>query len=205
MPPAPRPSHRRPTSQRLPAGYVCTRSSMSSSRARWQRCSPLSHPARSTISRRRHLCPTPGSGLRSTIRAITAVVAELLEAVREQRPRSRISSLPARVRSSARARPARRTSAQPCAPSTPYGVAKLAAFHALVALAPARADGLHASSAILYNHESPRRPETFISRKVTRAAASDQASASPHEVVLGDLDAVRDWSLGADVVRRPAR
>jgi GDPmannose 4,6-dehydratase len=77
------------------------------------------------------------------------------------------------------------------------GVCKLA-VHQLVGLARAR-DGLHASSAILFNHESPRRPETFISRKVTRAVAAIKLGRSD-ELVVGDLAAVRDWSAARDIV-----
>ena len=61
--------------------------------------------------------------------------------------------------------------------------------------------GLHASSAITFNHESPRRPERFLPRKVTRGAAAIKLGLQD-ELALGDLDAVRDWSARA---RRRAR
>jgi GDPmannose 4,6-dehydratase len=83
-------------------------------------------------------------------------------------------------------------------PATPYGVAKLAA-HGLVGAMRAR-HGLFACSGLTYNHESPRRPERFLPRKVTRAAAAISLGLED-ELVLGDLDAVRDWSHAADVVR----
>lgn len=86
----------------------------------------------------------------------------------------------------------------PMRPRTPYGVAKLAA-HGLVGAMRAR-HGLFACSGIVYNHESPRRPETFLPRKVSRAAAAIKVGLQD-ELVLGDLDAVRDWSHAADVVR----
>jgi GDPmannose 4,6-dehydratase len=60
--------------------------------------------------------------------------------------------------------------------------------------------GLFACSGITYNHESPRRPERFLPRKVTRGAAAIKLGLET-ELVLGDLDAVRDWSHAADVVR----
>jgi GDPmannose 4,6-dehydratase len=60
--------------------------------------------------------------------------------------------------------------------------------------------GLFACSGITYNHESPRRPERFLSRKVTRAAAAISLGLQD-ELVLGDLGAVRDWSHAADVMR----
>jgi GDPmannose 4,6-dehydratase len=57
---------------------------------------------------------------------------------------------------------------------------------------------MHASSGILYNHESPRRPPEFVSRKVTRTAAAIKLGLAD-ELRLGDLDAIRDWSFAGDV------
>jgi GDPmannose 4,6-dehydratase len=89
----------------------------------------------------------------------------------------------------------------PMRPRTPYGVAKLAA-HGLVGAFRER-HGMFAVSGITYNHESPRRPPHFLPRKVTRAAAAI-ALGLEDELVLGDLDAVRDWSHAQDVVRGAA-
>jgi GDPmannose 4,6-dehydratase len=86
----------------------------------------------------------------------------------------------------------------PKRPRSPYGIAKLAA-HQLVGVLRERY-GLFAVSGILYNHESPRRPEHFLPRKVTRGAAAI-ALGLQDELVLGDVDAVRDWSHAADVMR----
>jgi GDPmannose 4,6-dehydratase len=86
----------------------------------------------------------------------------------------------------------------PTRPRSPYGVAKLAA-HGLVGTMRERF-GLFACSGITYNHESPRRPEQFLSRKVSRGAAAIKLGVE-HELVLGDLDAVRDWSHAADIVQ----
>ena len=61
-------------------------------------------------------------------------------------------------------------------------------------------DGLWACSGILYNHESERRPEQFVTRKLTRAAAEVELGLA-REVAVGDLDAVRDWSFAGDVMR----
>lgn len=85
----------------------------------------------------------------------------------------------------------------PMRPVTPYGVAKLAVHHLVGAY---RRRGLHASSAITFNHESPRRPERFLPRKVTRGAAAMKLGLAD-ELELGSLDAVRDWSDARDVVR----
>jgi GDPmannose 4,6-dehydratase len=90
------------------------------------------------------------------------------------------------------------TERSPMRPRSPYGVAKLAA-HGIVGALRERF-GLFACSGIAYNHESPRRQERFVSRKITRGAAAIKLGLE-RELVLGDLDAVRDWSHAADVVR----
>jgi GDPmannose 4,6-dehydratase len=86
----------------------------------------------------------------------------------------------------------------PMRPRSPYGVAKLAA-HGLVGALRER-DGLFAVSGITYNHESPRRPERFVTRKITRGAAAI-ALGRQERLELGDLTAVRDWSHARDVMR----
>ena len=84
----------------------------------------------------------------------------------------------------------------PIAPVTPYGAAKAFAHH-LVGVY--RGAGLFASSVILYNHESPRRPDTFVTRKITSTvAAISRGEAS--ELVLGNTDARRDWGWAPDYV-----
>lgn len=85
----------------------------------------------------------------------------------------------------------------PFRPHNPYGVAKLYA-HLMVATYRTRY-GLHASSGILYNHESPRRPAEFVTRKVTRGAAAIKLGLQS-ELRLGNLDAQRDWSFAGDFV-----
>ncbi len=81
-------------------------------------------------------------------------------------------------------------------PHNPYAVAKLYG-HLMVASYRDRY-GMHASSGILYNHESPRRPPEFVSRKVTRGAAAIKLGLAT-ELRLGDLQARRDWSFAGDV------
>ncbi len=85
----------------------------------------------------------------------------------------------------------------PMRPSTPYGEAKLAALRVVGA---ARAAGQFAVAGIAYNHESPRRPQRFLPRKVSIGVARIAAGLDD-ELVLGDLEAVRDWSAATDVVR----
>ena len=84
----------------------------------------------------------------------------------------------------------------PLRPTSPYGAAKAYAHH-LVGVYRGR--GLHAVSAILYNHESPRRPATFVTRKITQGAALIAQGRAP-ELVLGNLDARRDWGWAPDYV-----
>jgi GDPmannose 4,6-dehydratase len=90
------------------------------------------------------------------------------------------------------------TEETPLAPVTPYGVAK--AYAHFITLSYRRRYGMHASSGILFNHESPRRPLDFVTRKITRAAASISLGLE-QEVSLGDLDARRDWGYAGDYVR----
>ncbi|MDQ3777403.1 MAG: GDP-mannose 4,6-dehydratase [Actinomycetota bacterium] len=86
----------------------------------------------------------------------------------------------------------------PPAPLSPYGAAK--AFGHFVTGAFRRQYGLHASSAILFNHESERRPPQFLTRKVSRGAAAISLGLE-RELRLGDLTARRDWGFAGDYVR----
>jgi GDPmannose 4,6-dehydratase len=88
--------------------------------------------------------------------------------------------------------------ATPLAPLTPYGVAK--AYGHFISASYRRRYGLFASCGILYNHESPRRPLDFLPRKVAAAAAAISLGLE-QELVLGDLDARRDWGYAGDYVR----
>jgi GDPmannose 4,6-dehydratase len=132
-----------------------------------------------------------------TIRSITAPSAELIAALCEHAPSARVVVAGSREIFGDGA-PSPQDERTPANPSSPYGVAKLAT-HQLVGLVREHA-GLHVSSAILFNHESSRRPQSYVSRKVTRAAAAISLGLAD-ELVLGDLDAVRDWSAAKDIVR----
>lgn len=85
----------------------------------------------------------------------------------------------------------------PFAPRSPYAAAKLYAYWIIVTYREAY--GLHASNAILFNHESPRRGETFVTRKITRAVAAIEAGRQ-ETLWLGNLDAERDWGHARDSV-----
>lgn len=82
-------------------------------------------------------------------------------------------------------------------PRSPYAAAKLYAYWATVNYRDAY--DLHATNGILFNHESPRRGETFVTRKITRAVANI-VSGSDEKLYLGNLDAVRDWGYAKEYV-----
>ena len=93
--------------------------------------------------------------------------------------------------------PAPQNEATPFRPRSPYAVAKLYAHWMTVVYREAH--GLFACSGILFNHESPRRGENFVSRKVTRGVAAILAGRSQN-LRLGNLDAMRDWGHARDFV-----
>jgi GDPmannose 4,6-dehydratase len=82
-------------------------------------------------------------------------------------------------------------------PRSPYGAAKLMAYWNTVNYRDGY--GLHASNGILFNHESPRRGETFVTRKIARAVAAI-AAGRQEKLFLGNLDAVRDWGYAKEYV-----
>ena len=86
----------------------------------------------------------------------------------------------------------------PFYPRSPYGVAKV--YGHWITVNYRESYGLHASSGILFNHESPRRGLEFVTRKVTFSAAAIKLGLQK-EVALGNLDARRDWGYAADYVR----
>ena len=86
----------------------------------------------------------------------------------------------------------------PFYPRSPYAVAKLYAYWIVVNYREAY--GMHASNGILFNHESPLRGETFVTRKITRAAAAISLGRQS-KLYLGNLDAKRDWGHAREYVR----
>ncbi len=86
----------------------------------------------------------------------------------------------------------------PFYPRSPYAAAKLYAYWIVVNYREAY--GMHASNGILFNHESPIRGETFVTRKITRAAAAIKLGLQD-KLYLGNLDAERDWGHAEDYVR----
>lgn len=82
-------------------------------------------------------------------------------------------------------------------PRSPYAAAKLMAYWATVNYR--EAFGMHATNGILFNHESPRRGETFVTRKITRAVAAIKHG-KQSKLYLGNLDAIRDWGYAKEYV-----
>ena len=87
------------------------------------------------------------------------------------------------------------TEKTPFYPRSPYAVAKLYAYWIVVNYREAY--GIHASNGILFNHESPRRGETFVTRKITRGLASIKAGLDDC-IYMGNIDAKRDWGYAPD-------
>ena len=85
----------------------------------------------------------------------------------------------------------------PFHPRSPYGVAKVYSYW--ITKNYRESYGIHASNGILFNHESPRRGETFVTRKITQAAARISRGLQD-SLYLGNLDAVRDWGYAPDFV-----
>jgi GDPmannose 4,6-dehydratase len=94
-------------------------------------------------------------------------------------------------------REAPQTEHTPFYPRSPYAVSKVAAYWAVVNYR--ESFGFHASNAILFNHESPRRGEGFVTRKITRAVAHILAGLQD-KLSLGTLDARRDWGFAGEYV-----
>lgn len=127
---------------------------------------------------------------------VTALgTTRLLESIREsgQRPRFYQASSSEIFGSS----PPPQSEATPFLPRSPYGAAKLYAF--FMTRNYREAYGLFAANGILFNHESPRRGETFVTRKITRAAARIKLGLAD-KLYLGNLDARRDWGFAGDYV-----
>jgi GDPmannose 4,6-dehydratase len=89
------------------------------------------------------------------------------------------------------------TEKTPFWPRSPYGAAKMYAYWITVNYRESY--GMHASNGILFNHESPRRGETFVTRKISRAVAAIKLGKQEH-LYLGNLDAKRDWGYAPEYV-----
>ncbi len=120
----------------------------------------------------------------------------ILEAMRETKVKARFyqassSEMYGKVRE------VPQTETTPFYPRSPYGAAKVYAYWITVNYRESY--GMHANNGILFNHESPRRGETFVTRKITRAVARIKAGLQ-HKLFLGNLDAKRDWGYAKEYV-----
>src|SRR6202035_1151864 len=120
----------------------------------------------------------------------------ILEAIREVRLRSRFYQASS-SEMFGKAQTVPQNEKTPFWPRSPYGVAKVFSFWATVNYRESY--GLHASNGILFNHESPRRGETFVTRKISRAAAAIKQGLQK-ELFLGNLEAKRDWGYAPEYV-----
>ena len=119
----------------------------------------------------------------------------LLEAVREVNPGARYYQ--ASTSEMFGSSPAPQNENTPFHPRSPYGASKLAAHWFTVNAREAY--GMHASCGILFNHESPRRGRTFVTKKIVEAVARIK-NGSREKLVLGNLDALRDWGYAPEYV-----
>jgi GDPmannose 4,6-dehydratase len=120
----------------------------------------------------------------------------LLEAIRETSPKARFyQASSSEMYGLVQAVPQREDT--PFYPRSPYGAAKVYAYWMTVNYRESYK--LHASNGILFNHESPRRGETFVTRKITRALARIKAGLQK-DLYLGNLDAKRDWGYAPEYV-----
>ena len=120
----------------------------------------------------------------------------LLEAIRQTKPESRFyQASSSEMFGKVQAVPQKEDT--PFHPRSPYGVAKVFGYWATVNYREAY--DLHASNGILFNHESPRRGENFVTRKITRSVAKIKKGLEK-ELVLGNLEARRDWGYARDYV-----
>jgi GDPmannose 4,6-dehydratase len=120
----------------------------------------------------------------------------ILEAIREAGLRSRFYQASS-SEMFGKAQQVPQTETTPFWPRSPYGVAKIFAYWATVNYRESY--GLCASNGILFNHESPRRGETFVTRKISRAVAAIKHGLQK-ELFLGNLDAKRDWGYAPEYV-----
>lgn len=132
-----------------------------------------------------------------TLEANTVGVLNVLEAIRKLSPHTRFYQASSSEMYGVPGVPAPFNETTPMHPQSPYGVAKLAAYH--LTRQYAQGYGLFATTGILFNHESPRRGGTFVTKKVTTAVARIKKGLQK-ELVMGNLEAMRDWGWSPEFV-----
>lgn len=131
-----------------------------------------------------------------TVDSVAMGTMRLLEAVRNTVPNARFYQASSSEMYGDNMDPMKNEST-PMTPASPYAAAKLFGHNLIRNYREGY--GMHASSGILFNHESPRRGETFVTRKITRAAARIKLG-KQDKLFLGNLDAKRDWGFAGDYV-----
>ena len=155
--------------------------------------STRSSPTRSTTSARSRTSASPSTCPEYTNDVTGMGTVRLLEAIRDARVEPRFYQ--ASSSEMFGATPPPQGEATPFHPRSPYAVAKVSAYWITVNYRESY--GMHASNGILFNHESERRGETFVTRKITRALAAIHLGLQD-KLYLGNLDAKRDWGYAPD-------
>jgi GDPmannose 4,6-dehydratase len=132
-----------------------------------------------------------------TTNVVALGMLRLLEAIRTVFGKSHVRFYQASSSEMYGLAPAPQNEKTPFYPRSPYACAKAYAYYQVINYREAYA--LHASNGILFNHESPRRGETFVTRKITRGIARVLAG-KDKKIYLGNLDAKRDWGYAKDYV-----
>src|SRR3954452_7592194 len=132
----------------------------------------------------------------ATAEYTAVVVTRLLEGIREVCPEARFYQASS-SEMFGRARETPQSEQTPFYPRSPYGVAK--AYGHFITVNYRESFGLHASAGILFNHESPRRGQSFVTRRISRGVAQIKLGLAD-ELVLGNLDVRRDWGYAKEYV-----
>ena len=132
-----------------------------------------------------------------TISANTLGVLSILEAIRQFSPHTRFYQASSSEMFGAPEVKPPFNEKTPMIPQSPYGVSKLAAYH--LTQQYKNGYGLFATTGILFNHESPRRGENFVTKKITMAVANIKKGLQK-DLVLGNIDAKRDWGWSPEFV-----
>src|SRR5713226_8885152 len=132
-----------------------------------------------------------------TANVVALGMLRLLEAIRTVFGDSRVRFYQASSSEMYGLAPAPQSEKTPFYPRSPYACAKAYAYYQVINYREAY--NLHASNGVLFNHESPRRGETFVTRKITRAVAQIQAGLQ-QKLYLGNLEAKRDWGYAKEFV-----
>lgn len=130
-----------------------------------------------------------------TVNTVTLGTLRLLEAIRDVRVKTKFYQAGSSEQFGNA--PAPQNEATPMNPASPYAIAKVAAFH--LARNYRDAYGIFVCNGILFNHESPRRGESFVTRKITKGVAEILAG-KRNKIHLGNLDAKRDWGYAPEYV-----